>query len=710
MESASRLIRKAFDRLRRRSRQESRADIHKTVCIESLERRVLLTAGFAGESIDKFTRNHRAGTGMEAKALVGQVASPRILFIRGGDRTGGFLEAGSDSQRTEHLADIDNLSTSGGNHGWGQLRNALQGAGFVVEQITEGSETESGPADGIHVDLETINLSQYDVLVFGSNNAVYDTAAVDAFDDYIQAGGGALFISDANFGRDWADASDSDQQFLDRLGIEVHQDQGTYVVGNQAGEIRLPSHPIFSGVASFDGEGVSPFHIAQTITGVDVQLLAGAEGITRLNQPPFGGNSRGPSVNTGPADASVIAATLGNGRVVGHFDRNTFFNTNGAGTNITRFDNQLYAINLFGWLAGAGEESDFGDAPSPYPTMFADNGASHQATGPRLGSLRDGESDGQPSSQANGDGVDEDGVMFGSIGANAEVAALNVDLQLSATAIIDAWIDFNRDGDWADTGEHILTGVNVARGLQTVNFAVPVDEVVSGTTFARVRVSTLGGLQPTGSAADGEVEDYAVTIYPAVPQVESVTINDGDATRSNVTLVTTVFNSEVNHAALESAFSATNITTNTQVGTIGVAATNAGGKTTAVLTFSGASTLTPQNPALGTSLADGNYRLEILAEQVKLDSNIGATMPVDYLFGGQLASSPNNDDFFRHYGDANGDGNTDFLDFSGGFLPAFGNSVGSNNYREDLDFDGNGNIDFLDFSNGFLPAFGTGRP
>ena len=34
------------------------------------------------------------------------------------------------------------------------------------------------------------------------------------------------------------------------------------------------------------------------------------------------------------------------------FDRNTFFNDNGAGTSINRFDNQQYAINLFRAAAG----------------------------------------------------------------------------------------------------------------------------------------------------------------------------------------------------------------------------------------------------------------------------------------------------------------------------------------------------------------------
>ena len=282
-----------------------------------------------------------------------------VLFIRGSAGSGGFLEGGSDEQ----LADITNQQTFGGNHGWGTLADTLTGAGYTLHQIIEG-ETPDG--SGTAVPLSTLNLDIYDAIVFGSNNAVYSQADVTAFDQYITSGGSALLISDANFGSDWADAPNSDQQFLDLIGIEVHQDQGTYVVGNSSGEILAPNHPIFAGsgpaevVSQFDGEGVSPFHIKETVTGVGVILLAGAEGNTRLNQPPFGANQQGPSVATTGDDASAFSATYGSGRIVGHYDRNTFFNLNGAGTNITRFDNQQYAINIFNWLtSGPNLEGDY---------------------------------------------------------------------------------------------------------------------------------------------------------------------------------------------------------------------------------------------------------------------------------------------------------------------------------------------------------------
>ena len=48
--------------------------------------------------------------------LAGQARAdspPRVLFIRGGSGTGGFLEGGADEQ----LSDIHDTSTAPGNHG-----------------------------------------------------------------------------------------------------------------------------------------------------------------------------------------------------------------------------------------------------------------------------------------------------------------------------------------------------------------------------------------------------------------------------------------------------------------------------------------------------------------------------------------------------------------------------------------------------------------
>jgi len=282
--------------------------------------------------------------------LTSSALAQNVLFVRGADRSGGFLEASNDSQRTEQLSDIFNTSTRGGNHGWAELRLALEAAGFSVTQATESAENEAGPANGLPVPFDQIGLGQYDVIVLGSNNAVYLESQIDALEDWLRDGGGLLVISDANFGSDWADAPNSDQQFLDRVGLVMNQDSGTYVLRRSQGDFKRGDHLILAGVDAFDGEGVSPI-----VADNEGPVIVTARNSTRVNTPPFGNRNQGGLRSVTALDGALIAIEVDNGRLAGHFDRNTFFNQNGAGTNINRFDNMTYAINLFTWLSEAGD-------------------------------------------------------------------------------------------------------------------------------------------------------------------------------------------------------------------------------------------------------------------------------------------------------------------------------------------------------------------
>jgi N-acetylneuraminic acid mutarotase len=287
--------------------------------------------------------------------------APRVLFVRGAARSGGFLEATNDAQRTEQLADIDNTGGAG-NHGWGELRATLESEGFLPAQVAETAETPTGPAGGVHVDLELAHLGDLSVVVFGSNNAPYDVAAVNAIEAYVRNGGGALFVSDANFGGDWADAPGSDQAFLDRFGLVMNQDFGTYTLTRAGGDFLSPLHPILAGVDAFDGEGVSPGVRGVPVAGVASTVLARAIGQTRVNTPPFGAQNQGALRAVAASDAALLVASADQGRVAIHFDRNTFFNAGGVGTDLTRFDNRTYAINLFDWLAqGPADPAFFSD-------------------------------------------------------------------------------------------------------------------------------------------------------------------------------------------------------------------------------------------------------------------------------------------------------------------------------------------------------------
>lgn len=158
---------------------------------------------------------------------------------------------------------------------------------------------------------------------------------------------------------------------------------------------------------------------------------------------------------------------------------------------------------------------DFGDSPAAYPTTLAEAGARHVAVGPTLGATRTVTIDGVHSDYADNGELDEDGVTFGVVQQGAGTAMVTVDVSRSSGRL-DAWLDFNADGDWEDPGEQILTSVDVTVGANLLTFAVPSGSI-AGTTFARFRISTVGGLTFAGAAIDGEVEDHAVAIVPAVP-------------------------------------------------------------------------------------------------------------------------------------------------------------------------------------------------
>lgn len=163
---------------------------------------------------------------------------------------------------------------------------------------------------------------------------------------------------------------------------------------------------------------------------------------------------------------------------------------------------------------------DYGNAPPPYPTTLADGGVRHNfASSLRLGTLLDWEVDGPDATPA-----DEDGVLIASSLVSGTTATIQV--TASSTGWLDAFVDWNRDGDWDDLGERITLGggTPLVAGLNSVAVAVP-PGIPTGTAWARFRFSDVGGLGPTGSTAAGEVEDYATLLIG--PITLSTSFTDG---------------------------------------------------------------------------------------------------------------------------------------------------------------------------------------
>lgn len=192
------------------------------------------------------------------------------------------------------------------------------------------------------------------------------------------------------------------------------------------------------------------------------------------------------------------------------------------------------------WTAGTVETwvqqipaRDFGDAwgativsPDTYPTVVFRDGARHLIGGPRLGQLVDAEDDARFFSDAQGDDQptdwlapvdDEDGVQFPPrieidplVGGSFDVV---VTLSGATTARLDAWIDFDGDMDWTDAHDQVFASRSLVSGENVLSVQVPAG-VSYVDTYARFRLSSGGGLAPTGLAPDGEVEDYEIKFLP----------------------------------------------------------------------------------------------------------------------------------------------------------------------------------------------------
>ncbi len=96
--------------------------------------------------------------------------------------------------------------------------------------------------------------------------------------------------------------------------------------------------------------------------------------------------------------------------------------------------------------------------------------------------------------ELNGD--DEDGVEVGKFNSDSVTEVI---VTASAEGLLDAWIDFNIDGDFDDPGEQIFASQQLRAGSNAFE-VLPTADLVEGETVGRFRISSLGGLRPTGLA------------------------------------------------------------------------------------------------------------------------------------------------------------------------------------------------------------------
>jgi hypothetical protein len=224
--------------------------------------------------------------------------------------------------------------------------------------------------------------------------------------------------------------------------------------------------------------------------------------------------------------------------------------------------------------------------------------------------------------------------------------------------------------------------------------ATPFATGVTGTSYTNTGLTngTTYYYQVTAVNASGESQKSAeVSVTPHVaPSVAGVSVNNGDAQRSMDTVLAVTFNTVV---SLQSgAFTLTRVGLpngvagdNATVGTITVNLQTVGGVSVATLSFGGANVTTG-------SLDDGNWTLTI--DHTKVSAG-----------GVPMAADSSQANIKRLFGDVNGDGTVNGLDYAS-FRAAYGSVTGSPAYMPDLDYNGDGAINGLDYAQ-FRARYGS---
>lgn len=159
------------------------------------------------------------------------------------------------------------------------------------------------------------------------------------------------------------------------------------------------------------------------------------------------------------------------------------------------------------------DNADVPDAPASY------GNPTHTITGIRIGASVDADASLLNNATATGDDTnstdDENGVTLTPLLPIGQTTVVPVSIQ-NGSGFLNAWFDWNVDGDFNDAGEQMVTDQAVAVGTTNLNIVVPGGAVV-GPTFARFRVctnkTTLDNCNTsTGTVQNGEVEDYQFTV------------------------------------------------------------------------------------------------------------------------------------------------------------------------------------------------------
>ena len=298
-------------------------------------------AFWCGEKVLPFMRNLRVASLLLLFILVCPLSSwaanaeaPRVLYLYGDVAADGTLPSGD--KEPFHQMRLNDT----GDRGLSGFAEAIRELGLQIEEAYDAEVT-----------LTPEFLDSIDVLILGSNQRRFSAAEAQAVDEWVRSGGGLLGWSDSAFGGHWQQVGvDNDLGRLSNNDLTVQfgmyfmtdNGAGNYLVENYERDHFINDNNRNGGVR-FRGEGVSPVRVAHPAWMLAPLQEGGLGGELRLNE-------RDGDLDPG-IDAALAMAEVGEGRVVGVFDRNMLWNA-GEGTRLSHADNREFAQQITAWAAG----------------------------------------------------------------------------------------------------------------------------------------------------------------------------------------------------------------------------------------------------------------------------------------------------------------------------------------------------------------------
>lgn len=376
----------------------------------------------------------------------------------------------------------------------------------------------SGPNGTVNANSFTLRRYDYEMDTLGIIVDDVRTLGVAVFSQGVESGGAAYYDGALYLGIEGVNSGSVSESIIWRINFDAQFKPifpAVQVFGIPTNNHDWSDFGINNGVLyDFDGKSSNlDFFHKNLLTGTTINY-APTNGLTPRQT---GVDWTGKLYNVGSANA-ISAATI------------VPYNNNGSVDNSKLYDisfNGSLPVGSWGDAAEAFKpKTDFGDAPASYDPISGDPATHEVVSDLYLGETVGIEFSKKTSTDATGDGPEEDGIgPIQTIKTGISNHLLNVKVfnNTGANATLAGWIDKNNDGVFT-AGEGVVVTVPSSPTQQiipltwvNINIGLPI-----GTkTFLRLRltsaVNNLTTAKPTGYMPDGEVEDYVIIVTIVLP-------------------------------------------------------------------------------------------------------------------------------------------------------------------------------------------------